>query len=536
MLLQPRSFKHEEGQSIVLVVLAMGIFLIGAVGLGFDGSHLYSERIRAQLAADAAAQAAMMSVFDGTYNTGATKFAVSSGSSYTCGSTLANASTPCVYADKNGFNSSNGDTITLSYPSSPSAAAPGVQFASGDPTELIKVEIDRDVPTTLMHLLGPSAATVKAIGMAAIVSVNSPIPIIVIHPNLTQSFYVNGQPTVKICGGPQRSIQVNSTDSNAFKIGGNAAVDLSAGGPADTNGDCTTPGNGTDMGNWGGPSSGTVTVVPGIGGCAKGDLCIGNKGHYLQPASWMPDPLANMVAPDNTGFPAQTQAGQPTMAASATSGTITCPAWAGTHGCTVLSPGTYASGLALTNTTAIFKPGIYYMGGGNGFSCKANCNSMMATGVTDPTIAAGGTGTGWNGTQSGGGMLVYNAGGGTFNVGANGSTTLIGAPIGSAYLGTLFFEDRTAAANTGSGAHSLGGGGALSIVGTIYLTNTRSTILGSTGFKQYQELSLQGNSGNATTIQGEIIVDSLQLGGGGTIEMNLSALKSFTINQVALVQ
>jgi hypothetical protein len=53
---------------------------------------------------------------------------------------------------------------------------------------------------------------------------------------------------------------------------------------------------------------------------------------------------------------------------------------------------------------------------------------------------------------------------------------------------------------------------------------------------QYQELDLSGNSGNSTFIQGEIIVDSLQMGGGGTIQMNLNALKSFTINQVALVQ
>src|SRR5438067_2375064 len=189
---RPRPFEHEEGQSIVLVVLAMGIFLLGAVGLGFDGSHLYSERMRAQLAADAAAQAAMMSVFDGTYNTGIAQFPVSSGGSYDCGSTLANASTPCVYASKNGFNSTDGDTITVSYPSSPSTAAPGVAFATGFPTTLIRVEVDRNVPTTLMRMLGPTSTTVKAVGMAAIVSVFSPVPIIVIHPTLTQSFSVQG--------------------------------------------------------------------------------------------------------------------------------------------------------------------------------------------------------------------------------------------------------------------------------------------------------------------------------------------------------
>jgi hypothetical protein len=38
-----RATNNEDGQSVVIVVLAMGIFLLGAVGLGFDGSHLYSE-------------------------------------------------------------------------------------------------------------------------------------------------------------------------------------------------------------------------------------------------------------------------------------------------------------------------------------------------------------------------------------------------------------------------------------------------------------------------------------------------------------
>jgi Flp pilus assembly protein TadG len=49
-----------------LVVLALGIFLLAAIGLGIDGSRLYAERQMAQAAADATAQAAMMSIFDGT--------------------------------------------------------------------------------------------------------------------------------------------------------------------------------------------------------------------------------------------------------------------------------------------------------------------------------------------------------------------------------------------------------------------------------------------------------------------------------------
>jgi Flp pilus assembly protein TadG len=535
----------------------MGIFLIGAVGLGFDGSHLYSQRMKAQLAADSAAQAAMMSVYDGTYSTGATAFTVASGGSYTCGSTVANTSTPCVYANKNGFNSASGDTVTLSFPSNPSTAAPGVNFASGFPTELIQVEVDRNVPTTLMRLLGSTATTVKAVGVAAIVSVFSPVPIIVIHPTLTNSFTVQGNPVVQICGGPQRSIQVNSTDPDAFHIAGDGAVDLSAGGPADTKGDCSTPGKGTDLGNWGGPGPGSW-VVPGTGGCAKGDVCIGSKGHYLQPASWIPDPLANVDPP--TPAPTTVVTAPLTVAA----GTYGCPA--GTAGgCQLYTPGSYAASIDGKGQYNLFAPGVYYINqtsDTNAFGCTANCTLAMATGLTDnsttltSTVTGGyatvtsccGTKTSWNGsvdttTGGTGGILVYNSGVGTFNVGSNGSANLVGTLGTSAYKGIIFFENRTAGVDASKiknptlkkfTPHQLGGGGTLSLIGTIYLTNTRATMLASPD--HFQELDLSGNSGNSTYIQGEIIVDSLQMGGGGTIQMNLNSSDLFVVNQVALVQ
>jgi hypothetical protein len=142
-----------------------------------------------------------------------------------------------------------------------------------------------------------------------------------------------------------------------------------------------------------------------------------------------------------------------------------------------------------------------------------------------------------------GGILVYNSGAGAFNVGSNGSANLIGTTETSAYKGIIFFENRTAGVDASKvknptlnkfTPHQLGGGGTLSLIGTIYLTNTRATMLASPN--QFQELDLSGNSGNSTFIQGEIIVDSLQMGGGGTIQMNLNSSNLFVINQVALVQ
>ncbi|MGO4213627.1 hypothetical protein AB4043_22740 [Terriglobus sp. YAF25] len=74
----------------------------------------------------------------------------------------------------------------------------------------------------------------------------------------------------------------------------------------------------------------------------------------------------------------------------------------------------------------------------------------------------------------------------------------------------------------------------MTLVGTIYLTNTRTTMLGNAA--QFQQLNLQGGSGSGTLVQGEIIVGALQLGGNGTITMNLNSAAIFNVNEVALVQ
>ncbi|MGO4516108.1 hypothetical protein AB4Y89_09965 [Terriglobus sp. 2YAB30_2] len=107
---------------------------------------------------------------------------------------------------------------------------------------------------------------------------------------------------------------------------------------------------------------------------------------------------------------------------------------------------------------------------------------------------------------------------------------LIGSPSNSVYKGILFFQDRTAAATT----HSLGGGGAMKLVGTIYLTNTRAIMLANAA--QVQQLNLQGGSGSGTQFQREIIVGALQLGGNGSITMNINSSTIYHVSEVALVQ
>jgi Flp pilus assembly protein TadG len=519
----------EEGQSIVLVVLAMSIFLIGAVGLGFDGSHLYSERQKAQLAADAAAQAAMMSIFDNTNSIATNTAKFGTGATFDC-STLPN-STPCKYASFHGFSSSNGDTITVSFPTS----APGVSLSptSVDPTNMVRVFITRNVSTTLMRLLGPTGANISAVATAAIIDVKNPVPILVTHPSLDRAFLMGGNGLVKICGGPSRSIQVNSgagavpgESGDSFAPqgngGGSTVIDLSHAGPAD-DGHCNT-GTGADFGNWGLGLAGTIANVS------------TGSGSYLAKASPIEDPLAGVPAPDPTtptAFPTPT----PTALAA---GTGICPASTSPQGCKVFMPGIYPTGIKVTSGMALFNPGIYYITGSQstsgvdyGFSCSAGCSMQMVTGTTDTT-----TGTGWDGTDIGGGALFYLTGTsgpgaspyGGVNISAGGSVSLIGSPTTSTYDGMLFFEDRNAPALT----HQLSGGGTMVLHGTIYLTNSLSVMEAHT--TQYQTLTLGGSAGNNTVLEGEIIVGSLALQGTPNITMDLNPNSTLILRKVALVQ
>jgi len=480
----------ERGQALILVIVALSIFAIGAIGLGIDGANMYSHRQMAQTAADAAALAGMMSIFDGTNTTATTPFTTTA---FLC--TTSDNRTPCVYAARNGFGTTANDSVTVAFPTT----ATGVSLSGSDPTNMIKVTVQRTVNTGLIRFLGPSTSTIQATAIAAILDVVQPVPILVTHPTLDGSFRIGGNPLIQICGGPLRSIQVNSNarSPTALTTGGTASVDLSKAGPRD-DGTCST-GTGADFGVFGGPASSTLPswLTP-----------AGANEHYIQPSSPIRDPLATVPAPPQP-------ANAPAKAALA-NGVSGCPA-VPKKACMLYAPGNYTGGINVQNETAVFMPGLYYMDGG-GFQNAANGDMFMATGFADSTDTGGQ------------GMLVYNHGSGTFNVGANSDANLVGSSFGSTYKGILFFNDRNAPANTGSGGHLLGGGGNLVLKGTIYFTNTIMTS------SIYQNLRFRGNSGNTTQIQGEIIVSALDLGGGGTIQMNLDAGSTLKIRQVALIQ
>jgi Putative Flp pilus-assembly TadE/G-like len=502
--------KGEEGQAVIAVAVAMSFFLVAAIGLGIDGSNLYAQRQMAQTAADAAALSAIQSVFNGTYN-GSGNPGGFSLATFTCSTT--GTQTPCVYARNNGFGGSASDTVTMSFPN----ALTGVtaSLAGGFPANLATATVSRSVNTTLLRLVrfvAPTATTVTATATAAIVSVLAPVPILVTHPFNPSALNLGGNGSIEICGGPSRSIQVNSRSGTSVTGNGTITVKLQYAGP-NGNSACTALA-GADFGNAGGPIGQPSFINVG-------------SGTYLSPDDIMQDPLKDVPAPPDPGTPGMQTPGIGI-------GTDGCPAYARGGTCTLYSPGDYPNGLTVKNQTALFAPGIYYVQGG-GVNCTANCDMLMATGAGAPTYTDS-YGTIWSS-----GMLIYNTGVGTgncnnpgntyycpFNLGADGVISLVGSPIGSTYKNILFFEDRTAPALQ----HSLQGGGAITLIGTLYMTNPRATMTATL----YQSLSLGGNSGNNTTITGEIIVGELAVQGTPTIVMNLSPQSVLKVSQIALVK
>jgi hypothetical protein len=101
-------------------------------------------------------------------------------------------------------------------------------------------------------LAGLTKQSTGATAICAVINATSPIPILVLHPTLAQSFHIQGNPDISIVGGPNKSIQVNSCSATsagspcgsnvAANLGGSATVNLCAGG----NNFC-----GSSMGIWG---------------------------------------------------------------------------------------------------------------------------------------------------------------------------------------------------------------------------------------------------------------------------------------------
>jgi hypothetical protein len=214
-------------------------------------------------------------------------------------------------------------------------------------------------------------------------------------------------------------------------------------------------------------------------------------------------------------------------------------------GCTEYKPGLYTS-LKPGNDNVIFDPGLYYVQGGGvdfkqtnggGTNFNAMCVGCAAT------------------TDTGNGMVIYdtvpsgtaafpgntNRPTGGFAIETNAQVALQGATNttinshgqtvpGPPYYGVLFWEDCTANART----HTLGqGNGCFSVIGTIYITNTKAIMLAHP--TQVQSVDYHGNPCSTTISIGDIIVGQLAMEGNTAITMKLLSYGFLDVRQVAMI-
>ncbi len=412
--MRPAGFGHEGGQAVILVVVAMSIFLIGALGLAIDGGQMYAQRQMAQGAADAAAQAGIESILNGTNATSSHPFGTGSAPIASSVCTTTDLRTPCVYARNNGFGGTSADTVTLSYPTTVSGVT--LSSASG---AAIEVTVQRTLQPGLIQFVGAGTSTINAKGIAGLIPTVSPYCMIVLDPTSASAFQaINGANlTLNGC-----ALAVDSKSSSAANIVG-SSVTASA----------INVVGGVTMSN-----GGTASPTPKTGAAATAD-----------PFATLPAPASGSCLYTNLSL---------------------------TSGTTTLNPGTYCSGILVSNTASVtFKPGTYVInGGGMGFS--------------------------GSGTVTGSGVMFYltgtNSTYGSVTV-SNGAKITFSAQTSGTYLGVVFFQDRSI---TSSNNASFAGGTTMQITGTLYFPASSVSILNGTAVKAYstgivaKQVSLTGGT------------------------------------------
>jgi len=297
----------ERGQAFLVIVVLIAVFLLVALGIAADYTQVWAHRQMAQAAADAACEAGAADLYlqsvkpNASGSNGIGSFAWIGGS-YDCDTNA--SSPPCAYAALNGYS---GKSVHVSFPSSlPGVSAIPAGFGSiANP--YIEVTITDPVGMSFTKLVSASTVSMTAKAGCGLNPVAVPVPLVILHQSAAGSLSVTGAGTVNIIGGPNRSVQVDSSNTGAVSVG---TVDLHLAGPNRT---------GADFGVFGGPSTQPAGVTLGV-------------GKWVQPASPFGDPLATVSAPSKPGT-----LGTATPIPFVVNG---CPDPAG---CVELTPGDYSA-------------------------------------------------------------------------------------------------------------------------------------------------------------------------------------------------
>jgi len=526
-----RRARKDCGQVVIFVMIGMSTFLLGFIGLGVDMTNLWLHRQATQNAADAACIAGAMDMLVNAEGLGPVG-QFTAGTSFDCAAT--SAASPCQYAALNGYSSpgltsgKDSNDVAVSFPSSiAGVAAP----ADGGTYPFMQVDVVDRVKVYFSSLIAVSQTQdVRARARCGLQGGVGPVPLIVLNPTEANTFNDNGSATVRIAGGPVRSIQVNSKNALAAYVGGSSKVDLSNGGPNF---------NGSSFGVWGGPNQ------PPAGFLSD------SSAEWHAPAAPRPDPFKTLAPPPDPKFAGATK--------TVLGGVDGCPL-AVTLTCVEYSPGDYNNGIKVQGATALFQPGVYYIKPGSISSVGLELGSNSLVRPTNPNAlltTAGVAGDGSKGTTfyfTGGATVQISANsgsvtalswdstlahcpgdGGTFpsqlNIPAvvtgnvlvgpcttNGTYEIPSTNVGK-YRGMLFFQDRSAAAQA-----QLHGGGGLLLAGAQYFHDCPNSMTGNCNMPptDYESsLGLWGGTGTGTSLYGQIVVDKLSLQGNSGISMDL---------------
>ena len=371
--LRNQNRRYERGQTTILVVVSLAIFLLAFVGLATDYANFWFNRQAVQGAADATCQAAGMDLY--LYAVGqqtANMHFIPGATAVSCNASPMPA--PCVIAKYNGFDPTlAANTVQMSFPSTVPNPPPG-----GAPTGVsypyVKVDVTTQVPAYFTQIMtGKSTVPVHASATCGLGAPEGPVPIVVLHPTMADAISMNGaQNSIKVQGGPIRSVQVNSSAAQAVSL---ATIDLSTAGPSN---------NGGDFAVFGGPSSASQS---------GGTVSFGTRpGSWIYPASPIADPYRNVAQPATEPGAGTTYVGcykgagkcgtQSDCTADATlRGCYKVNGCPDPSGCTEYTAGSYGpNGISVKNSTAIFDPGLYWVEGGLTLDSNSTVRTSTATG------------------------------------------------------------------------------------------------------------------------------------------------------------
>ncbi len=311
-----RSRQAAGRRGAMMPIFAMAFaMLLAFAGLTLDGGNLYYERQRAQAAADAGAYAGALEL-----RRGAAAWVVPSARED---------------AKLNGFDHADTEvTVTVN---NPPASGPRL----GDPG-FVEVIVQSVAPTTLLRVVGPTLATVRARAVAGIQADYGGPCILALNTSEGGAITVSGTADLR---APNCDVVTRSLANDAIVANGGGCIDAQ------------TIAYATGAGTSGGYT-------------ANGQNCLSPTPIGAIPSE---DPYASLPTPSPGDF---TQ--QATRRTSVTGNASDPP--------TTLSPGYYEGGIKITGGNLVLSPGVYLV---DGFEASGNA-SITGQGVTIINTGNGG--------------------------------------------------------------------------------------------------------------------------------------------------